>query len=58
MLFSKVYALFQKVDRLQPTLSQGGAPSGSLGQVGVCEVCSIQGHNECHLGHLPHDTHR
>jgi len=57
MLASKVNPLFQKVDRLQPTPSQGGAPSGLHSQVRVYEVCGIQGHNgsECHLGHLLQD---
>jgi len=57
MCASKVNAHFQKVDRLQPTPLQGGAPSGLHGQVSVCEMCGIQGHNgsECHLGHLPQD---
>jgi len=32
MLASKVNALFQKVDRLQPALSHGGTISGHLGK--------------------------
>jgi len=54
MLASKVDVLFQKVNRFQPTPSQGGAPSGLHGQVSVCEVRGIQGNNgsKCHLDHL------
>jgi len=41
MLASKVDALFQKVNRLERTPSQGGAPSGLHSQVSVYEMCGI-----------------
>jgi len=57
MLVSKVHVLFLKVNRLQPTPIQNGAASGLYGQVSICEMCGVQGHNvsECHLGLLPQD---
>jgi len=41
MLASKVYVLFQKVEWLQPTLSQSDAPSRLYNQVSICEVCGV-----------------
>ena len=57
MLTSKVDALFQKVDRLQPTSSPSGSSSGVHSQMNFCEMFGIQGHtmSECHLGQLPQD---
>ena len=57
MLVSKVHVLFLKVNRLQPTPIQNGAASGLYGQVSICEMCGVQGHNmsKCHLGQLPQE---
>jgi len=57
MLASKVDALFQKVDRLQPTSFPSGSSSGVHAQMNFCEMCGIQGHtmSECQLGQLPQD---
>jgi len=41
MLASKVDALFQKIDRLQPTPSYRGTPCESFRQASVSEVCGI-----------------
>ena len=57
-LASKVDALFQKADDLQPTSSLHGSSSGVHVQVNFCQMCGIQGHtmSECHLGQLPQDV--
>ena len=49
MLASKVDALFNKVDRLQPTSSPSGSSSGVHAQINFCEMCGMQGHtmSEC-----------
>jgi len=53
MFTSKVDALFQRVDRLQPTPSHSYTLSGSFGQAITCEMCGVQRHgkNECQLNH-------
>jgi len=57
MLVSTVNALFQKVDRLQPTSSPSGSSSGVHAQVNFCEMYGVKGHtmSEGHLGQLPQD---
>jgi len=57
MLASKVDALFQKVDRLQPTSSPSGSSSGVHAQMNFCEMCGIERHtmSERQLGQLPQD---
>ena len=54
MLASKVEALFQKPDRLQPMASRSGSSSEVHGHVNIYEMCGVQGHtmSECHLSQL------